>query len=199
MRMTDRKRKAILDAAVDEFVASGYDGTSMDQIATSADVSKRTVYKHFASKEELFAEIIHNLVGQIESVPEFTYDSKRSLANQLEAIALEIVQAVSDPGFLSLARVIVSRLIVAPEFSQFMSEQTARIDARLADWLQLAHSDGRVQIPQADVAAEQLMGLLLSYAFWPALLGIRRQSRGQPQQAYVKQCVKMFLSAYMQS
>ena len=199
MRMTDRKRIAILAAAVDEFISSGFDGTSMDQIAASANVSKRTVYKHFASKEDLFAEIINDMVGRIESVPNFTYDSKRSLANQLEAIALEIVQAVSDPVFLSLSRVIVSRLIVAPEFSQFMSEQTARIDARLAAWLRLAQADRRVRIPQADVAAEQLMGLLLSYAFWPALLGIRKHSGEQPQQAYVKQCVKLFLNAYKQS
>ncbi|WP_390888393.1 TetR/AcrR family transcriptional regulator, partial [Leclercia adecarboxylata] len=51
-RLTDRKRAAILEAAVAEFRAFGFAGTSMDRIAATAEVSKRTVYNHFASKDE---------------------------------------------------------------------------------------------------------------------------------------------------
>lgn len=54
-RLTDRKRVAIIDAAIEEFLAAGYDATSMDRIAARANVSKRTVYNHFPSKEALFA------------------------------------------------------------------------------------------------------------------------------------------------
>ncbi|HCT25152.1 MAG TPA: TetR family transcriptional regulator, partial [Stenotrophomonas sp.] len=43
-RLTDRKREAIVRAAVEEFRASGYEATSMDRIAEVAGVSKRTVY-----------------------------------------------------------------------------------------------------------------------------------------------------------
>ncbi|MFP4904840.1 TetR/AcrR family transcriptional regulator, partial [Paraburkholderia sp. BR14261] len=43
-RLTDRKRAAIVAAAIDEFLASGFDATSMDRIAARANVSKRTVY-----------------------------------------------------------------------------------------------------------------------------------------------------------
>ena len=46
-RLTDRKRAAILEAAVAEFRQSGYETTSMDRIAAQAGVSKRTVYNHF--------------------------------------------------------------------------------------------------------------------------------------------------------
>ncbi|MET0129737.1 MAG: helix-turn-helix domain-containing protein, partial [Stenotrophomonas chelatiphaga] len=60
-RLTDRKRAAILDAAVAEFRAFGFAGTSMDRIAATAEVSKRTVYNHFASKDELFTAILWQL------------------------------------------------------------------------------------------------------------------------------------------
>ena len=60
-RLTDRKRAAILDAAVAEFRQSGYEVTSMDKIAASAGVSKRTVYNHFPSKEALFAQILEQM------------------------------------------------------------------------------------------------------------------------------------------
>ena len=53
-----RKRSAILDAATTLFLRNGYLGTSMDEIAALARVSKQTVYKHFADKESLFAAIV---------------------------------------------------------------------------------------------------------------------------------------------
>src|SRR5215211_4508143 len=53
-----RKRLAILEAGREVFMRSGYGGASMDEIAAVAKVSKQTVYKHFADKGNLFAEII---------------------------------------------------------------------------------------------------------------------------------------------
>ena len=53
-----RKRRAILDAATEVFLKSGYLGTNMDEIAALSSVSKQTVYKHFSSKEALFIEIV---------------------------------------------------------------------------------------------------------------------------------------------
>ena len=55
---SQRKHRAILDAASGLFLGSGYQGTSMDEIAASAGVSKQTVYKHFADKEQLFEAVV---------------------------------------------------------------------------------------------------------------------------------------------
>src|SRR6266487_5729186 len=52
------KRKLSLNAATQAFLSHGYDGTSMDDVAALAAVSKPTVYKHFADKERLFYEIV---------------------------------------------------------------------------------------------------------------------------------------------
>ena len=57
-RRSARKRRAILDAATTTFLSKGYLGTSMDEIAALAQVSKQTVYKHFADKQSLFTEIV---------------------------------------------------------------------------------------------------------------------------------------------
>src|SRR5262245_20322275 len=53
-----RKRRDIMTAATTLFLRNGYQGTSMDDIAALASVSKQTVYKNFADKERLFTEII---------------------------------------------------------------------------------------------------------------------------------------------
>src|SRR5215208_5131419 len=60
-----RKRAAILQAATTLFLRNGYRGTSMDEIAALAGVSKQTVYKHFADKESLFAEIVISTVDEV--------------------------------------------------------------------------------------------------------------------------------------
>jgi TetR/AcrR family transcriptional regulator, mexJK operon transcriptional repressor len=57
-RRSARKRTAILEAATTLFLRNGYLGTSMDEIARLAAVSKQTVYKHFADKQRLFFKIV---------------------------------------------------------------------------------------------------------------------------------------------
>ena len=53
-----RKRRVVMEAATALFLRHGYLGTSMDQIAAFAAVSKPTVYKFFPDKERLFTEIV---------------------------------------------------------------------------------------------------------------------------------------------
>src|SRR5215204_90789 len=65
-----RKRRGILEAATTVFLRNGYLGTSMDEIAALAGVSKQTIYKHFTDKEQLFSAII---LGTIDRVGEPFY------------------------------------------------------------------------------------------------------------------------------
>ena len=58
MTLTNEKRAQIIEAAVSEFQELGFTGASMDRVAARADVSKRTVYNHFESKEALFRAIL---------------------------------------------------------------------------------------------------------------------------------------------
>ncbi|MFM2305164.1 MAG: hypothetical protein RLZZ135_2577, partial [Cyanobacteriota bacterium] len=63
------KAAAILAGGMQEFLAHGYAGTSMDRVATAAGVSKATVYSHFQDKEGLFVALIEQLVqGEFRSI-----------------------------------------------------------------------------------------------------------------------------------
>lgn len=64
-RFSAEKNVAILEAAIDEFIAHGYAATSMDRVAAGAGVSKATVYSHFGNKEQLFEALIRHLTGNI--------------------------------------------------------------------------------------------------------------------------------------
>src|SRR5260370_26761626 len=52
------RRQAIIDAALDEFVARGFAATRLDDVAKRAGVAKGTIYLHFRDKEALFQELI---------------------------------------------------------------------------------------------------------------------------------------------
>ena len=109
-RLTDRKRAAILQAAVAEFRAFGFAGTSMDRIAATADVSKRTVYNHFSSKDELFVAILLQLWEASRALEGVAYDPVRPLRDQLLAFLAQKLRLLADPGFIDLSRVAIAVL-----------------------------------------------------------------------------------------
>lgn len=61
---SSEKAEAILEGAMQEFLANGYAAASMDRIAAAAGVSKATVYSHFQDKEKLFNALIERLAKE---------------------------------------------------------------------------------------------------------------------------------------
>ena len=59
-RKSAETRKQIIDAAYTLFYQSGFMGTSVDAIANAAGITKRTLYQHFGSKDELIEEVLEN-------------------------------------------------------------------------------------------------------------------------------------------
>lgn len=55
-----RTKKAIFEAAINVFATSGYNGSTVDEIAAKANVAKGTLYYNFNSKEEIFNFVVNN-------------------------------------------------------------------------------------------------------------------------------------------
>ena len=108
LRLTDLKRKAIITAAAAEFRANGFEATSMDRIAAVAEVSKRTVYNHFPSKEELFAETIVQLFEASAAQQDLAYRGDIDVRVQLTELLRLKMRTLEDRDFLDLARVAIS-------------------------------------------------------------------------------------------
>lgn len=195
-RLTDRKREAIVQAAISEFRRNGFDITSMDKIAATAGVSKRTVYNHFASKEELFAEILQRLWTNICAQEDSVYSTGQPLREQLGQLLRGKLALLADNSFLDLARVAIAATIHSPERAQDMVLRIGEREEALTAWIRAAQADGVLKPVDPDFAAQQLHGMLKAFAFWPQVSMNQPALSAEMQSTVIESALDMFLACY---
>jgi TetR/AcrR family transcriptional repressor of mexJK operon len=165
-RGSDRRHREIREAAIDAFLGSGYEGTTMEEIAARAGVSKQTVYKHFADKQHLFADIVLSttddmsaLIGIIaENLPATT-----DLSRDLEHLAETFLLALMQPRVLRLRRLVITSADRFPEISSAWYEKGfERVLAALAGSFRALADRHLLAVDDATAAAEHFVGML----FW---------------------------------
>lgn len=196
-----RKRRAILDAATEVFLKSGYLGTNMDEIAALSAVSKQTVYKHFSSKEALFIEIVGGMTtGAGDAVhnemPQLGPDE--DVAAYLVEYALRQLTVVLTPRIMQLRRLVIGEVTRFPELARVLYERgPARAMATLALIFQQLGERGLLTIDDPNVAASHFNWLIMSAPLNQAML---LGDEAIPSQAELRRNaeagVRVFLAAY---
>ena len=196
-RLTDRKRDAIVQAAIAEFREHGFNGTSMDRVAAAAEVSKRTVYNHFPSKDELFEAILEQLWERGHSLADVAYDARRPLRAQLMEVLEQKMRLLNDASFIDLSRVAMAEMMHAPERAQAMAARLSEKEEGLPRWIRAAQQAGALRAGvDAQYAASQLHGMVKSFAFWPQLAMGRPPLTPAQQRQVLADAVDMFLGFY---
>ncbi|KQQ32677.1 TetR family transcriptional regulator [Duganella sp. Leaf126] len=196
IKLTDRKREAIVDAAIAAFRGSGFESTSMDKIAATAGVSKRTVYNHFPSKEALFAHILQQLWCSTSSLEDTPYDSTLPLREQLLQLLWKKMEMLKDAYFLDLARVAIAETIHSPARAHEMVARLSTKEEGLTRWLRAAQADGRLRAADPVLAAHLLQGQLKTFAFWPQVTLNQPPLDAATQVTVLETTVDMFLAYY---
>lgn len=195
-RLTDRKREAIVRAAVEEFRSAGYEATSMDRIAAVAGVSKRTVYNHFPSKEELFALILEELWQSSVASVELPYRADQPLDVQLLQLLRQKLDLLGDANFIDLARVAMAEIIHSPERAQAIVCRMGEKESGVSAWIRAAIADGRLRQVDPEFAGHQLQGLVKSFAFWPQVTMGQAPLAQAERTRVAESAVAMFLGFY---
>jgi TetR/AcrR family transcriptional regulator, mexJK operon transcriptional repressor len=195
-----RKRKAILDAATEVFLRDGYLGTNMDEIAALSEVSKQTVYKHFASKEALFIEIVSSMTTRAgDSVhTEIELEEGGDLSAYLQDYAFRQLSVVLTPRVMQLRRLVVGEVGRFPELAKVLYERgpMRAIGALAATFERLAER-GLLAIDDPMVAASQFNWLIMSAPLNQAmLLGDGAIPKPAELRRHAAEGVRVFLAAY---
>ncbi|WP_322015444.1 TetR/AcrR family transcriptional regulator [Paraburkholderia sp. J12] len=195
-RLTDRKRAAIVEAAIEEFLAAGFEATSMDRIAARACVSKRTVYNHFPSKEALFEAIMLQLWDASHATDTSPWRAGEPLRPQLVELLMRKLRLLNDASFLSLARMAIAAAMHAPERANDMVTRMGEREEDLTVWIRAATAAGRLRIDDPLFASQQLQGLVKAFAFWPQV-AMGKPPLGEDEQKKVAEAAAdMFLARY---
>lgn len=195
-RLTDRKRVAIVNAAIEEFLSAGYDATSMDRIAARADVSKRTVYNHFPSKEALFAATLHQLWDASQGGDAPAYRADKPLRAQLLTLLERKLRLLNDESFVALARVAIAAGLHSPERAREVVARMGEREEDLTAWIRAAAADGRIKADDPSFAALQLQVLVKGFAFWPQVTMGQAPLDAKERKRIAQAAADMFLARY---
>ena len=193
---TERKRSAIMEAARAAFREHGFDRASMDAIAARAEVSKRTVYNHFASKDVLFEAVLQELLERVEHDHPLVYSPTEPLATQLESFARAKLSSELEPDFIGLVRAMIADIARSPGLGTAALTGLMTREDGLQKWLRAAHADGRLRVPYPHVAAHQFWALVKGAAFWPVLSGLCTELPKPLLDKAVQESVAMLLDHY---
>ncbi len=193
-RSTSKKRASILDAAARAFMQDGYNNASMDQIAEMAGASKRTVYNHFPSKEELFKAVLAQFMAEIMALKQVKYDPKYSLETQLGQFANAKLEISKNPAWLGMLKVTTTVFITNPELAIETVQQAEDGKDSLVTWLEAAKADGRIQVENSALAAEAFWAMVGGAFFWPSIFFGPMQAKQE--NAMKEELIQIFLSRY---
>lgn len=164
-----RKRGAILNGAKTVFLRQSFALAKMDDVAAAAGVGKQTVYRHFKSKEALFAGLVISMcaeVGALLAAPPKA-QSDGSPESELRALGRLLAQILIAPDVLRLYRAIVAEAERLPELGQVFYENGAKVVRAFAANILRKRFDE----PTAALRAATFINLVLGDAYLELSIG----------------------------
>ncbi|GCE07350.1 TetR/AcrR family transcriptional regulator [Dictyobacter aurantiacus] len=165
-----RTREQIRAAAQRLFLVSGFAGTSTDAIMAEAGVaSKETLYRHYASKEELFVDVLEHMTLEQKRPAAALADlpvprDMEALRRALTIVARAILSVMAQPDYLALLRIIMAESGRFPHLGQLFKQAVPeRGRMVIMGVLQQAREYNVVDEVDMDAIAHAMVGGLLTY------------------------------------
>ncbi len=190
------KRRQILDGARRVFLADGFDGASMNDIARVAGVSKGTLYVYFDSKETLFEALIReDRKQQAERlvIPEVAADPREPLA----AFGRALIALMTQPELIAQVRIVIAATGKFPNLGRAFYESGPCYGVtRLAQQLETWRAAGWLEFTDGPQAARQFIDLCKSGVFSACLFGVTETATPEAIGETVDAAVEVFMRAY---
>ncbi len=193
---SDVKREAIVQAATQAFQEFGVNGTSMDKLAELANVSKRTVYNHFATKEELVMHLVTQQWQRAILNVNTKYDPAVALDTQLKELILQDIEFMVSESHLDLARVAIGHFFYEPEKLKDEVAQLKAQETAMHRWLKDAKADGKLVFDELDRVVNEIDSLVKGQCFWPQLFKIEESLSDKDKRNIASNTVALILSRY---
>ena len=185
----------MLKAAIGVFAERGYSAATMEAIAAAANLTKPTLYRHFSGKDTLFKammEVPRDAMLQAAKAPKGS-----GIVDQLFRFAWVYADTVMSPEYLAFARLIIGEAQRFPEIGRaYQASGPDQVLAGLTGVMQAARQAGQLDFEDAELAAQDFWGLILSAPRNRALHDPDAVQTRSEIARYVNNGLRVFLRAY---
>lgn len=197
--MLNEKARRILDGARSAFHELGYEGTSVDEIARRAGVSKPTLYTYFGDKQALFAASFSNECQGYadEAFRQADFTDAGSVEAGMRQVVHKVITYLLSPNAQAMFRSAVAETSRFPDLGRAYYEAgPGKTKKHIVAMLRQAVEGGVLEIEDFELAAAQLMSLCKSDLFVKQLFSVG----GKPTQAEIRRvadgAIKLFFDGY---
>jgi AcrR family transcriptional regulator len=190
-------RQRILEAAFSAFMERGFAETSTLEIATRAKASKRELYAHFGSKQEILAACIAERAKRLRmptGLPEPR--DRETLARALTAFGSNLLREISDPTVIAVFRLAIAEAVRAPGVAKALNDiGIATSRTALRELMTRARAAQLLGGEPAETA-EHFVGLLWGSQMMRLLLGVSDRPSPREVALRAETATAAFLRAY---
>jgi TetR/AcrR family transcriptional repressor of mexJK operon len=194
----ERRREEIAAIAARVFLELGYTETTMQIVASRAGASKETLYRHFGSKEGLFAEIVRARSASVYGGAEGEFRLQGGPREVLKQLGFNLLRLILNNDPLCLFRIVVAESPRAPELGRIFFEQgPAQTLHHLTRYLENATHQGLLNCPDSTLAARLFLGAVVGNRHIMLLVAPGFETITEEKiHRHVEEAVAMFLAKY---
>lgn len=188
------KNRAIVAAAEDLFLTKGFEAVSMDEIAERAGVSKRTVYSHFGSKEDMFVALLESKCGAVRENVVEAADNEAPIDETLVCFGIAFLAMIFNEESLKLFRILAAQSYNFPDLGRrFYEAGPERSTEAMATYLKGQAERGVIRVSDPKLAAGTLVSSMLNKRLTACLLQAAPIPDAAEREALARNAVSTFL------
>ncbi|WP_108483204.1 TetR/AcrR family transcriptional regulator [Oceaniglobus ichthyenteri] len=192
-----RKFDQVLTGARAVFLADGFEGASVDEIAKVAGVSKATLYSYFPDKRVLFSEVAKAECRRQADTAIAQIDMAGRPETVLFAAGSHLIRFFLSDFGQRVFRICVAETERFPELGrQFYESGPAVVEAALVGYFDLAMARGELKIQDQPLAAHQFSELCKAELFPKLVFGVQTSFSGAEVDRVIGGAVDMFMARY---
>lgn len=192
-----RKFDQVLAGARAVFLADGFEGASVDDIAKAASVSKATLYSYFPDKRQLFMEVARNECDSMADRAMQIVDDDMPVRDILLSTARELTAFLISDFAQAIFRVCVAERERFPELGHaFYQCGPEKGQDRISEFLSCAVERGQLTIENIPMAAEQFSELCKVKLWTRAAFGVQTSFSEDEIEDVAQNAVETFMARY---
>ena len=193
-RPDDETRAVILAAARKEFASSGYAATGMENVARSAGVSTKTLYRLIPNKAALFEAMITDGLDRFVTRIRLRACDGSNIEAALREALIACGELILDDAVIATQRMVLAESEQFPEIADtFYSKAIKRTESTLANWLKAQAERGLIEIDNAADTAGMLLGMFVFQPQRAVLFGHAPAPGREELERRARICAELFL------